>query len=171
MSGLLLSGCGDTVYEMGEVSGKVTCSGKPAWGGVLIFEPLDAPEKTKRPKGSPGRRSQGLVQEDGTFTLTYEPGGGGSASSGALTGPHRVTFIQPQSTPWKWNPQDDWLPAEEKEKLKAELAARPVYPELPCGDALTPGEVEVKAGGNSFEFTLAEGKPRPQRPGKQMGSN
>jgi hypothetical protein len=168
---LILMGCGSSPYEFADVTGKVTCDGKPAWGGVIVFEPLDAPEKTGRPKGQPGRRSQGLIQEDGTFTLTYQPGGGGSEVDGAITGPHRVTFIQPQSTPWKWNPQDDWLPDDEKEKLKAEIAARPVYPALPCGSALAPGEVEVKAGGNSFEFTLTGEKPKPVRATNVGGSS
>ncbi len=171
VAGLLLAGCGDSVYEFAEVTGKVTCDGKPAWGGVLIFEPLDAPDKTGRPKGQPGRRSHGLVKEDGTFTLTYEPGGGGKAASGAITGPHRITFIQPQSTPWKWNSADDWMAPEEKDKLKADLASRSVYPELSCGDVLTPGEVEVKAGGSSFEFTLGGDKPKPKRAIKSEGSN
>ena len=168
---LALMGCGSSKYQFAEVTGKITCDGKPAWGGVVIFEPLDSPEKTGRPKGQPGRRSQGQVKEDGTFTLTYEPGGGGSALDGAITGPHRVTFIQPQSTPWKWNPQDDWMPAEEKEKLKADLAARPVFPALSCGSGLAPGEVEVKAGDNSFDFTLTGDKPRPVRPAQSGGSS
>jgi len=169
--GLLLAGCGSSPFEFGNVVGKITCDGKPAWGGVVIFEPLDSPEKTGRPKGQPGRRSQGLVKEDGTFTLTYEPGGGGSEYAGAITGPHRVTFIQPQSTPWKWNPQDDWMEPAEKEKLKADLASRPVYPALSCGSVLVPGEVEVKDGDNSFEFTLSGDRPKPVRPSQGGGSS
>jgi hypothetical protein len=168
---LVLTGCGSSIYEFAHVTGKVTCDGKPAWGGVVVFEPLDAPEKTGRPKGQPGRRSQGQVEEDGTFTLTYAPGGGGAEVGGAITGPHRVTFIQPQSTPWKWNSQDDWLPADEKEKLKAELAARPVYPALSCGSTLSPAEVDVKAGGNTFDFTLTGEKPKPVRPSQAGGSS
>jgi hypothetical protein len=169
--GLVLLGCGSSEYEFADVTGKVTCDGKPAWGGVVIFEPLDAPEKTGRPKGQPGRRSQGLVQKDGTFSLTYTPGGGGSEVDGAITGPHRVTFIQPQSTPWKWNPQDDWMEPAEKEKLKADLASRPVYPALSCGSTLAPGEVDVKAGDNTFEFTLNGEKPKPVRATNTGGSS
>jgi hypothetical protein len=43
-----------------------------------------------------------------------------------------------------------------EEIKKAEEMNRnmPVYPPLPCGDAVTPGEVEVKPGDNVFEFTL-----------------
>ncbi len=168
---VLASGCGDDLYQMATVTGRVTCDGKPAWGGVVTLEPLDAPHKTGRPKGNPGRPSRGTVGEDGRFTVTYEPGGGRNAADGALIGPHRVVFILPQSTPWKWSSQDDWLPEEEKAKLKAELAQRPVYPELACSATIAPAEVEVKPGQNEFEFTLQAQAPSKRRIEQPSGSD
>lgn len=158
-AGALMTGCGSNAYEMAHVTGTVTCNGKPAIGGFVIFEPLDAPDKTGRPEGNPGRPSRALVGEDGRFTLVYDPGAGSKEVTGAVTGPHKVTFIQPQTTPAKWNPQDDWLPDEEKEKLKAELAARPVYEPLECGSVITPAQVDVQPGTNEFSFTLEAGSP------------
>lgn len=153
-------GCGTDLYPKATVTGRVMCGDKPAWGGVVTFQPVDAPEKTGRPKGEPGGVSRGQVQEDGSFRLTYEARGMHAAEDGAVTGPHRVVFIPPQSTPWEWNPQDDWLPEEEKAKLKEELAKRPVYPKLDCGAELTPAAVEVKSGSNEFEFTLQAAAPQ-----------
>ena len=156
--GILCSGCGVNLYETAEVSGRVTCNGKPAVGGFVVFEPIDAPEKTGRPKGEPGRISRGMVQEDGSFTLVMDPRGADLASRGALIGPHRILFVPPLTEPPAWNPSDDWLPEEDKKKLKEELAATPVFEPLECGpEGITPGEVEVKPGSNEFEFTLQPG--------------
>jgi hypothetical protein len=116
--------------------------------------------------------SRAIVQEDGTFRLVYEARGANDAEDGALTGPHRVTFISPMTEPPKWSPQDDWLPEEEKARLKEQRANAKVYPELPCGIALTPGEVEVLDGENNFEFTLeAEPTAAPRSVQPPSGSD
>lgn len=156
--GILCSGCGDDLYERAEVTGRCTCNGKPAVGGYVIFEPIDAPEKTGRPKGNPGRIARGMVKEDGSFSMVLDPRGAELAAEGAFTGPHRVSFLPPLTEPIPWNPADDWLEPEEKEKVKAELAAIPIFEPLECGaEGITPGEVEVNPGSNEFEFTLQPG--------------
>jgi hypothetical protein len=167
MLGMLCSGCGENLYETAEVTGRVTCNGKPAVGGYVVFEPIDAPEKTGRPAGNPGRIARGIVQEDGSFTLVLDPRGPELAKEGAFTGPHRISFIPPLTEPIPWDPADNWLPPEDQEKLKKELAATPVFKPLECGpEGITPTEVEVKPGTNEFEFTLQPGtasKPRVRR--------
>src|SRR5688572_21315179 len=92
---LAAGGCNDP-YKLVTVRGRVTtCEGKPATGGLVTFTPVDAPTETGRPGGQPGRISQGTVGEDGTFALTYTNGAPGS---GAVTGPHRVSFQMPPTT-------------------------------------------------------------------------
>jgi hypothetical protein len=151
LAGSLLSGCSNP-YQRAPVRGRVTCQGKPATGGVVIFQPLDAPGKTGRPAGHPGGASSGTVGPDGSFTLTALDGKSGA---GALLGPHQVLFEMP---PTKRPPitADDRLvlsPAELK-ALQEDIARRPIYPPLPCSANITPGEVDVKPGQNEFVFTL-----------------
>jgi hypothetical protein len=146
----LLAGCGSK-YQLAKVQGRITCGGKPATGGEVVFQPIDAPDQTGRPKGLPGTASRGTVGPDGTFTLTVD----GQSEAGALVGPHRIHFRMPPT-------KRPTLPAEERalmspEELKAveeDLRNRPVYPPLPCSANVSPGEVEVKPGSNEFEFTL-----------------
>lgn len=148
----LLSGCGSNPYQQAPVRGRVTCQGKPATGGIVIFQPIDAPEKTGRPAGHPGSASSGTVGEDGAFTLTSKDGKSGR---GALVGPHRIIFQMPPTTRPPITADDRAvLSPEELKALQEELARRPVYPPLPCSEKITPGEVEVKPGSNEFEFTL-----------------
>jgi hypothetical protein len=149
------------MYKKAVVTGKVMCGDKPAYGGVVTFQPVDDPDKTGRPSGNPGGVSRGLVDQDGTFRLTYEARGSDKEMDGAVIGPHRVTFILPMTEPQKWSSQDDWLPEEEKAKLKEELANKPVYPKLACGSEITPAEVEVQAGTNEFTFQLQPGEASP----------
>jgi hypothetical protein len=63
----------------------------------------------------------------------------------------------------RWNPQDDWLPEADKQKLKEQLASYEVFEPLECGTTITPGEVEVTDGDNEFEFTLSGPPVRPRR--------
>jgi hypothetical protein len=86
--------------------------------------------------------------------LTYEARGADREQDGAIIGPHRVTFIAPMSAPRKWSAQDNWLPEDQKAKLKEEIANEKVYPKLACGTEIAPAEVEVVAGTNDFNFTL-----------------
>ena len=150
----LLCGCRENAYETVPVTGTVMCEGKPAWGGTIIFRPIDAADKTGRPSGNPGRAASGLIQEDGSFRLTVPAGAGKNDAVGTVVGPHRVSFVLPISTPPKLSADDRLLPPEEQEELKAALAKLPVYAELPCTTAISPAEVEVKPGENHFEFTL-----------------
>jgi len=133
-------GCGSSAYETAPVSGTVMCGDKPATGGTVTFQPIDAPDKTGRPAGEPGRVSRGMVGEDGSFTLMTDPAAGQSPTAGAVTGPHRVSFILPQSTPWEMAGADKSLPPEEQERIKAELAAKPVYPALDSDGTISPAE-------------------------------
>ena len=151
-AGVVGVGCGSNSYQMAAVSGRVTCQGKPAAGGVVIFQPIDAPERTGRSAGHPGGASSGTVGADGTFTLKAQDGKSGD---GALVGPHRVLF-QPPPTKRPPITADDRsvLSPEELKALEQDIARRPVYPPLPCADKVTPGEVEVKPGKTEFEFTL-----------------
>lgn len=167
-----LCGCGSSEYQKAAVTGTVTCNGKPAWGGVVVFTPVDAPGETGRASGSPGSVSLGKVDKDGSFRLIYQPRGGEKPSDGALTGPHQITFIPPMSEPRKWSSQDNWLPEEEKSKLRQEMAAEEVYPALECGIDVTPAKVEVQRGRNEFKFSLSETKKKQEsRPKNRGGSD
>jgi len=163
------SGCGADPYATAPVTGHVTCNGKPALGGYIVFEPIDTPDKTGRPAGNPGRISRGMVQQDGSFTLTMDPRGADDATEGAHIGPHRIMFVPPLTEPVKMHPSDSYLPAEEQERIKSELAAIPIFLPLECGpEGISPSEVEVQPGKNSFAFELKpSSKPRATRAREQ----
>jgi hypothetical protein len=169
--GLLAGGCGSNLYELAEVTGTVTCNGEPALGGWVIFQPIDDPERTGRPPGEPGGVSRGIVKEDGSFTLTMDALGSNEPRPGALIGPCRVAFMPPRTEAVRWDPQDNWLPEEDKQKLKEQLASYEVFEPLECGTTIAPGEVEVVDGANTFEFTLSGPPIRPRRPSSQGGSD
>jgi hypothetical protein len=164
-----IGGC-SSAYPKAEVTGRVMCGDKPAWGGVVTFQPLDASERTGNPPGNPGGVSRGKVEEDGTFRLTYEARGGDAEEDGAVIGPHRVTFIMPMTEKRKWSNADNWIPEEDKVRLQEQMANEPVYPKLACGNEITPGEIEVKAGSNDFAFTLKVGA-FPTLPSRPTGSD
>ncbi len=146
-----LAGCRNP-YQLAKVRGYVTCQGKPATGGVIVFQPLDAPEQTGRPKGHPGNASEGTVGEDGTFTLTFDGSAGGE---GALLGPHQVFFrMPPTKRPTLLAEERQIMSPEEIKAVEAEFSRRPVYSPLPCSANLAPGDVEVKPGQNEYVFTL-----------------
>lgn len=165
-----LTGCGSG-ERVATVTGSVTCDGKPAHGGIVLFAPVDDPAATGRPQGQPGRTSTALVGPDGRFSLTMEALGQEPEQRGALVGPHHVMFRPPRTTPWELNNLDLALPAEELAKLKAELAAKPVYQPLSCGLDITPNSVSVKDGANDFEFKLDHLSPQAAaaaaKPGKR----
>jgi hypothetical protein len=148
---LMLSGCGNQ-YKFAPVKGRITCNGKPAAGGIIIFQPMDDPKKTGRPSGHSGMASSATIAEDGSFTLKAIDG---TSGDGALIGPHQIIFQAPPTTRFT-------IPAEDRavmspEEIKAteeEIARRPIYPPLACSTNVEPAEVEVKAGSNEFEFKL-----------------
>jgi hypothetical protein len=149
---ICLAGCSNQ-YELATVRGRVlTCEGKPAAGGVVIFRPMDDPEATGRPKGNPGREARGTVAEDGTFTLTtigIEP------APGAVTGRHTVSFqMPPTRRPVLLPDEKAGMSAEEARQVEAEFASRPVYAPIPCSDQIQPAEVTVVSGDNDLEFKL-----------------
>jgi hypothetical protein len=148
----LLAGCGNP-YELATVRGRVlTCEGKPAAGGVVIFRPIDDPDATGRPKGNPGREARGTVGEDGAFTLTTI---GITPAPGAATGRHTVSFQMPPTRRPVLQPDEKaGMSPEEIRKFEADYASRPVYAPLPCSDQIEPGEVTVVSGDNDFEFKL-----------------
>src|SRR5258708_30247222 len=88
-------GCGNSQYKTASVTGTVFCDGEPAAGGTVILRPVDAPDKTGRPRNMPGPSASGIVGEDGTFSLTLIPIGDDTGTSGALIGPHEVIFAMP----------------------------------------------------------------------------
>ena len=136
------------------------CGDKPAHGGVVTFQPQDAPDKTGRPAGNPGGVSRATVQEDGTFRLTYEARGANSARDGAVTGPHVVNFIPPMTETPGLTAEERTMAEEDQARQREYLASLPTYPKLDCGIEISPSNVEVKAGTNEFSFTLG-GAPAP----------
>lgn len=150
---VVLGGCGGGTYPRAPVKGRVmTWQGLPATGGVIVFQPVDAPDKTGRPAGHPGTASHGTVGQDGTFTLTAIDGKSGV---GAIVGPHLVIFRMPPTKRGGLLPEERAnMSAEDVKAVEADLASRPVYPPLPASDKIQPAEVEVKPGENVLEFTL-----------------
>ena len=165
----LMCGCSDA-YPKAVVTGRVMCGDKPAFGGVVTFQPLDAPETTGNPAGNPGGVSRGKVEQDGTFRLTYESRGADREQDGAVIGPHRVSFILPMTEKRQFSKADEWIPEEDKVRMKEQMANEPIYPKLECGSEITPAEVEVKSGSNDFSFTLQAGA-RPPGPVRPSGSD
>jgi hypothetical protein len=153
----LLAGCGHDPYRPIAVSGKVmTCEGKPAAGGTVVFYPIDDPASSGRKSGNPGREARGTVSDDGTFSLTTI---GMPPAPGAVTGRHRVAFeMPPTRRPTLSGADKENMTPEEIQKNEAEFASRKVYAPIPCSDQMDPDEVTVMAKGpNLFEFKL---KPR-----------
>jgi len=139
-----LVGCKSDPYKLVTVTGTVT--------SVVVFAPIDDPDVTGRKGGNPGREARGEVAADGTFTLTTI---GIPPKSGAVTGPHRVTFEMPSGRRPTLSADDKAnMTPDEIKKNEAELASRVVHPPPPCSDKIQPEEVVVKAGGNHFEFKL-----------------
>ena len=149
----ILVGCGADPYELATVRGRVlTCEGKPAAGGQIVFRPIDDSATTGRPKGNPGRESRGVVADDGTFTVETI---GIDRHPGAVTGRHYVSFEMPPTRKAVLLPEEKAnMTAEEAAKTEAEFAARKAYAPIPCGTQVEPGEVKVAAGENNFEFKL-----------------
>jgi hypothetical protein len=149
----LLAGCKSDPYALVPVTGTVTsCDRKPAAGGVVVFAPVDDPDKTGRKRGNPGREARGEVAADGSFSLTTI---GIPPKAGAVTGPHRVTFEMPTGIRPTLAPGDKSnMTPDEIKKIEAEFASRIVHPVLPCSDKIQPEEATVKASGNHFEFKL-----------------
>jgi hypothetical protein len=149
----LLVGCSPNQYGLLDITGKVmTCEGKPAEGGTIVFTPIDDPAATGRPKGQPGREARGVIGADGTFKLitfsrTSEPG--------VVSGRHQISFEPPPTRRPVLTPGDREALGPEGVKVREqEIAAMPVYPPLPCSTRIEPSEVTVKGPEDTFEFKL-----------------
>ncbi|HVJ84710.1 MAG TPA: hypothetical protein VM452_03640 [Caulifigura sp.] len=152
--GLIMStGCRSNVYELLDVTGKVlTCDGRAAEGGTIIFTPIDDPAASGRPRGQPGREARGVVNADGTFKLTTF---GKTAQPGVVSGRHQVSFeAPPTKRPVLTSGDKQALGPEGTKVREQEIAAMPVYPPLTCSTAVDPGEVTVNSPTDVFEFTL-----------------
>jgi hypothetical protein len=153
---LPLTGCGSGLYETAEVTGTLMCNGKPAYGGVIVFRPVDDPDATGRPGGDSGRGSSATVEEDGTFTMQMGLVPSADPERGALVGRHQVFYEPPRTEPVPLDPLEyEGRTPEEVQEIRDKFdALYPVFPPLPCGVTITPNEVEVKSGENSFNFTI-----------------
>jgi hypothetical protein len=147
-------GCRPDPYGQVEVTGTiVTCEGKPAAGGTVVFYPIDDPASSGRKAGNPGREARGLVNDDGTFSLTTI---GIQPKPGAVTGRHTVAFeIPPTRRPALSAEDKANMTPDEIQKNEADFASRKVYAPIPCSTEPEPAEVTVTAKGpNKFEFKL-----------------
>jgi hypothetical protein len=79
---LLLTGCGSSGPELGDVSGEVTVDGQPAAGVRVNFTPAAG-----------GRSSSAIADENGHYELLYSP-----SETGALVGEHSVSIVPPDPT-------------------------------------------------------------------------
>jgi hypothetical protein len=85
---MVLAGCGDGRLAAQPVRGRVVCGETPARYALVIFHPQDGPEELQK------LRPHGVVEADGSFTLTtYRPG------DGAPAGQYRVTIEWPSPLP------------------------------------------------------------------------
>jgi hypothetical protein len=76
-------GCQRSPYELAPVSGTVTIDGRPVSQSTIMFYPTEHGDNA-----NPGKPAFGLLNENGTYTLsTYE------TNDGAVVGEHWVTLI------------------------------------------------------------------------------
>ncbi len=115
----LLSGCGSDLPPIAPLTGTVTMGGKPYVNGSLMFTPTNG-----------GRPSLAATDENGKFEAMYNLN-----ASGALIGPHTVTF-----EPGGKVEEDEFKP----------------YAPPAQNFKLTPREVTVEAGGTEVAFTLKQ---------------
>jgi len=158
ISGISACGKSDPYANIARVTGRVTCNGQPATGGIIVFTPADEPATTGRNKGEPGRLSSARVAEDGSFSLMVEQLGNDAARSGALVGNHSVTFQVPQHQKKRQLDSRVYRRAKPEEiaKLKAQIeGGERTYEPLKCGDAIQPATVTVVKGKNEFVFELS----------------
>jgi hypothetical protein len=79
----VLSGCGQSSYELAPVLGRVMLNGAPFPQGGVMFAPVAKGDTTNA-----GKHAVGRIQPDGSFQLTtFE------TNDGAIVGEHWVTII------------------------------------------------------------------------------
>jgi hypothetical protein len=77
-------GCSRSPYELTPVTGKITVDGKPLSQAKVMFAPVEIGESI-----NPGKPAFGLLEDDGSFTLTtYE------RNDGAIVGEHWVSIVK-----------------------------------------------------------------------------
>jgi hypothetical protein len=165
---LSVPGCGRNPYgNFVTVTGTLVCNGKPAKGATVVFTPADEPDKTGREQGNPGPASLGVVQEDGTFSLTTWNYMGVQERPGALVGPHKVSVEPPRTKTPGLTIQQQNFPPKIRAEVEAKLNALPIYPALDCGTKdVTPASVEVSSDEtqNMFDFNLGNAPPPKRAP-------
>jgi hypothetical protein len=77
---LLTAGCSGGGEPTAPVSGKVTWNGEAVTSGIVSFSPMAA-------GGAGGKTASGVVQADGSYTLTTY-----TRDDGAVLGTHRVLY-------------------------------------------------------------------------------
>jgi hypothetical protein len=86
---ILMSGCGGDRPSVVPVSGKVLIDDKPLTFGTVVFSPKN------------GRQSTGVINKDGTFSLTCY-----KLNDGAIIGDHKISVSATESlnadTALKW---------------------------------------------------------------------
>lgn len=90
LAGLIASliGCSHPPHDVAPVSGTVTVDGRPLTRGKIMFAPLPSGDNQH-----PGKVAIGVLQPDGSFTLsTYGSG------DGAVVGEHSVTVMDGPSS-------------------------------------------------------------------------
>lgn len=86
---VLLCGCGGAPYDLAPTAGSVTIEGEPFAHGKVMFAPVSQGSQVEV-----GKPAFGLLQADGTFTLsTY------SDNDGAVIGKHWVTVFREDDGP------------------------------------------------------------------------
>ncbi|MGQ0636497.1 MAG: hypothetical protein ACT4QC_17935, partial [Planctomycetaceae bacterium] len=154
------SGCGSDPYgNFVSVTGTLMCNGKPAVGATVVFSPVDAPG-TGRLRGEPGPVSQGVVQEDGTFSLTTWNYLGREQITGALVGPHDVRVDAPRTQTPALTIQQAGMPPAERAEVEAKLKALPLFRPVDCGMQVAPTRVEVTSNKSRFELHLEGQAPK-----------
>ena len=138
----LASGCGPSGATPGKVYGKVTYKGAPVTGGGITFETKD------------GAKYGGLIQEDGTYSVTDLP-------VGDLTVAISTENLNPDKA--KSAPAGTGAPSAATTGAGAGAPAAPVnqgtYVKIPAkyGDAKTSGlTVTVTTGSVKKDFDLAD---------------
>ena len=122
----LATGCSGGA-TLGKVNGKVTADGQPVTEGQIQFSPAAGAQGA-----SP---AVGVVNADGTFTLTTK-----SPGDGAAIGKHVVSYSAPADK------QDPW---------DGYGTAPPVTASAFKGMSAKTAEVEVKSGANDITIELA----------------
>lgn len=143
-----LSGCSAGTPGTGAVTGKVTTAdGQTVTSGSLTFAPAT---------GTEGKPATGVVQADGSYTLTtYEK------DDGAVIGRHNVTYSPGSGGP------DEEEEGEEPSEDSGEHDEEEVAPEVPFSGLMPKeSEVEVKAGPNEINIELVAD---PNAGGEQEG--